>query len=218
MTDLPSIAPASDTKTRILDATAAVLTQLPLSKVTMDDVARAAGVARQTIYKYYASRDDLVVALLVDETNRTHRPALVAMHRRARSAGQLTKMILEQLRLATGWVLLGRTFDPGLAPRMVELVLRSDALGRCVRALWVPILADYRDDGILRDDLDLDETVRWLTYQYVWLLSHPGALANDPDTLAHYIHTYLTSALVRRPAGPPPTTSAELRRRGSRAE
>ena len=199
VTSPPIAGPASDTRTRILEATAAVLTRLPLSKVTMDDVARAAGVARQTIYKYSAGRDDLVVALLVDETNRTHRTALEGLHAEGRSPEQLTKMILEQLRLAAGWVLLDRTFDPGLAPRMVELVLRSEALGRCVAELWIPILADYRADGILRQELDLDQTVRWLTYQYVWLLSHPDALADDADTLEHYIHTYLTGALVRRP-------------------
>lgn len=193
-----SVVAASDTKTKILAATADVLTRLPLAKVTMDDVARAAGIARQTIYKYYASRDELVVALLVDETNRTHRPALEAMHAQQRSAAQLTAMIVEQVRLAAGWGLLGRTFDPGLAPRMADLVLRSDALGACVAELWVPILADYRDAGILRHDLDLHETVRWLTYQYVWLLSHPDALADDAATRAHYLHTYVTGALVRR--------------------
>ena len=182
---------------RILEATADVLTRLPLSKVTMEDVARAAGIARPTIYKHFPGRDALVVALLVDETERTHRPALTALHAEARSATQLSRMILEQVRLANEWVLLSRTFDPGVAPRIAELVLSSEELGECIRAIWVPILEDYRADGLLRHGLDLAETVRWLTYQYVWLLSHPDALTADPDARRRYVHTYITGALVR---------------------
>lgn len=184
-------------RARILAAAAEVLARLPLSKVSMDDVARAAGIARQTIYKHVASRDALVEALVVDETARTHRPALERLHAERVAAGQLTAMILEQVRLANEWMLLSRTFDPGLAPRIAELVLSSDELGRCVRSIWVPILRDYRQAGLLRDDIDLDEAVRWLTYQYVWLLSHPHALAGDADTLRHYLHTFLTGSLLR---------------------
>lgn len=183
---------------RILEAAAVVLTQLPLSKITMEDIARTAGIARQTIYKHYPNRDALIVALLVDETERTHRPALQALHAKERSATQLTNMIVEQIRLATDWVLLSRTFDPSLAPRIAELILSSEALAACVAGIWIPILDDYRGDGLLRDDIDLDETVRWLTYQYVWFLSHPDTLSDDPAVLARYIHNYITGALVHR--------------------
>lgn len=95
------------------------------------------------------------------------------------------------------WVLLSRTFDPRLAPRIAELVLSSDALTECVNGIWLPILDDYHRIGLLRDDIDLEETVRWLTYQYVWLLSHPDALTDQPETLARYIPTYLTGALMK---------------------
>lgn len=186
-------------RARILEAAADVLARLPLSKVSMDDVARAAGIARQTIYKHFASRDALVVALLVEETERTHRPALARLHAERVAAAQLTAMVLEQVRLANEWMLLSRTFDPASAPRIAELVLSSEELGACVRAIWVPILRDYADAGLLRGGLDLDEAVRWLTYQYVWLLSHPQALTGDAEGLRHYLHTYLTGGLLRAP-------------------
>lgn len=186
------------TRSQILGATAVVLGQLPLSKVTMEDIAKAAGLARQTIYKHFANRDELISAMLVDETDRTHRPALQALHAEERSSTQLTRMILEQVRLANEWFLLTRTFDPELAPRIVNLVLSSRPLTQCVETIWIPILTDYQDAAILRDDIDLHETVRWLTYQYVWLLSYPNALTEDPGELANYIDTFVTGALVQR--------------------
>ena len=37
-----------------------------VSKTTLDDVAKEAGCARATIYRYFPSRDDLVAACLTD--------------------------------------------------------------------------------------------------------------------------------------------------------
>ena len=87
-------------------------------------------------------------------------------------------------------------FSWPLAASHTLTVLSSEPLADCVKDIWVPILTDYREQGLLRADLDLDQTVRWLTYQYVWFLSHPDALTDDPETLAHYIHTYITGALI----------------------
>lgn len=184
-------------RARILESAAELLQRLPLSKITMDDIARTAGVARQTVYKHFVSRDTLVIALFIDEIERTHRPRLLAIHKRRRNAKQLTNLFLEQLRLATDWILLSRTFDPSNAPRVAELVLSSTALGECNFALWGPILTDYQADGLLRNDLDLARTVRWMTYQHVWLLSHPNALTEDPKELRRYVHDFMTSALIR---------------------
>lgn len=50
------------TSDAILDATDAVLGKYGLKKLTMEDVANAAGVSRRTIYEYFPSKKDLVLA------------------------------------------------------------------------------------------------------------------------------------------------------------
>jgi transcriptional regulator with XRE-family HTH domain len=56
-----------DTGTRILDAALRAVSTFGLSRFTMDDVARAADVSRQTVYRYFASKDELIVALVYRE-------------------------------------------------------------------------------------------------------------------------------------------------------
>src|SRR5690242_17981494 len=46
--------------TRILDAAADLFARVGIPRVTMDEVARSAGVARITIYRRFASKDVLV--------------------------------------------------------------------------------------------------------------------------------------------------------------
>lgn len=55
------------TDTRILDAAFDAVATHGLSRLTMDDVARLAGLARQTVYRYFPSKDALIVALVERE-------------------------------------------------------------------------------------------------------------------------------------------------------
>lgn len=187
---------ATAMRDRILVGASDVLARVPLSKVTMEDIARGAGIARQTIYKHFASRDEIVVALFIAEIEHVHRPVLMELHAERVDADQLTAMFLEQLRLANQWILLDRTFDPAIAPRVAELVLASRELADCNAALWSPILADYRAAGVIRDDVDIDRAIRWMTYQSVWFLSHPEALTGDPDERRIYVRSFLVGSLV----------------------
>jgi AcrR family transcriptional regulator len=58
------------TSERILDAAYQRISDTGLSRTTVEDVARQAGLTRQTIYRYFPSKDDLVRALLMREEER----------------------------------------------------------------------------------------------------------------------------------------------------
>ena len=60
------LAPA-DTRSRILDAAFRAVATFGLSRFTMDDVARAATLSRQSVYRYFPSKDDLILALVERE-------------------------------------------------------------------------------------------------------------------------------------------------------
>jgi len=187
---------------RILDGATAALQRMPLSKMTMEDIAQAGGIARQTIYKHFANRDEIVVALFIDEVLHHHRPVMEELHAQGMDADRLTTLFLDQIDLALGWSLLDLTFTPNAAPWIAELVLGSEPMQQANRDVWLPILADYQEAGLLRPGLDLAEATRWLTYQAIWLLSHPGTLATDETERRHYARTYMVGALLTDPDGP----------------
>ncbi len=56
-----------DTPGRILDAAFACISDVGLGRTTVEDVARAAGLARQTIYRYFPSKDQLMMSLILRE-------------------------------------------------------------------------------------------------------------------------------------------------------
>lgn len=61
---------ARATRTRILDAAFDAVADFGLSRLTMEDVATRATCSRQTLYRYFPTRDDLLAALVLREEER----------------------------------------------------------------------------------------------------------------------------------------------------
>jgi AcrR family transcriptional regulator len=60
-------ATASDTAERILDATLAVIADHGIARMSLEDVARRAGLSRQTVYRYFPSKGALLAATVLRE-------------------------------------------------------------------------------------------------------------------------------------------------------
>lgn len=60
----------ADTHQRILDAALTAMTSFGIAKLTLEDVAGAADVSRQTVYRYFGSKDELIRACLLREEQR----------------------------------------------------------------------------------------------------------------------------------------------------
>ncbi len=57
----------TDTRTRILDAALRTVSRYGLSRFTVEDVAREAALSRQTVYRYFDSKNALVMDLVYRE-------------------------------------------------------------------------------------------------------------------------------------------------------
>jgi TetR/AcrR family transcriptional regulator, repressor for uid operon len=67
---MPAVSPGeaeSSTRERILAATAEVLGNYGMTKLSLSEVATQAGVSRPTLYRWFASKDDLLDAFVVWE-------------------------------------------------------------------------------------------------------------------------------------------------------
>lgn len=57
----------ADTSERILDATLATVSAHGLARLSLEDVAREAAVSRQTVYRYFGSKEALVTEMILRE-------------------------------------------------------------------------------------------------------------------------------------------------------
>jgi AcrR family transcriptional regulator len=187
-----------DTRAKILEVSTALLARFTVSKLTMEDVARAAGIARQTIYKHFNGKDDLLIELFVQQMEHNQHPALRQLDETPSPAALVT-LFMTELSLARAYTLYNEVLDPAVAPRMAELVFGSDKLVACRESFWLPVLARYEAAGVIRPGLDHQAVVRWITYQQFWLLTHPTVLCDDDEKLVHYVREFVVAALLDAP-------------------
>lgn len=136
---------ALDTRSRILDAAFRTVATFGLSRLTVDDVARAAALSRQTVYRYFESKDALIVALVYREEEAFLEGVRRAHADAATLEEAMERAILFCLRLAREHPLLDRLLEsepevllPYLTTRGAGLIVRGRGL--------IEELARGRDD------------------------------------------------------------------------
>jgi AcrR family transcriptional regulator len=97
-----------DTPERILQAAFDCIRDVGLSRTTVEYVARAAGFSRQTIYRYYPSKDHMIMALVLREEEKFLDGIRVAFAARTDLEHALRDSILFCLRFAREHPLLER--------------------------------------------------------------------------------------------------------------
>jgi AcrR family transcriptional regulator len=86
--DATSLSAEEAAKGRILDAAFSSAERVGLGRLTMADVAREARLSRQTVYRYFSSKHDLFMALVIreEEVLFEQLQAAIAPHRELRPA------------------------------------------------------------------------------------------------------------------------------------
>jgi AcrR family transcriptional regulator len=185
---------------RIIAAAAELLPRFTIAKLTMEDVARASGVARQTVYKHFRTKDELIAELIARELAAQHAPLMRELGRREPTPENFVELYLTQLAVGRAFPLNDPDLDPSIAPRTAELIFGSDTVLQTLETIWFPILDGYAAAGLLRPGRDHKMIVRWLTYQQFWLVTHPKVLASDEKSLKTYVEQFIVGGIVRSEA------------------
>lgn len=88
---------AAENRQHVLAAAQRLFAARGVAAVSMDEIARAAGVGKGTLYRRYAHKGDLCQALLDDNTRRMQATVLNGLRDRRRSAIDQLAAFLEQL-------------------------------------------------------------------------------------------------------------------------
>jgi len=171
-------------------------------RTTVEDVAREAGVARSTFYRYFNSLDEVLVQLAETELGQAFAEARAVAEAHETLADQFAAAALYITTHSGQWL---RQF--GLEDDMVRTtnLLYAVAPDFLVRASSVfrPVLEQGRDRGELRPELSFDEVVEWLM-QNTWYLRYIRR-GSDPESFIRNMITRLVVPALLAPDARPST-------------
>jgi AcrR family transcriptional regulator len=146
----PAPSPPRDaTADRILDAALGLAAASGLRHLTMDDVARRAGVGRMTVYRRFAAKSELVDALTVRETRRCLARLAAAIDPAEPVGERLAALFTATLGVIGEHPMLGRLarFEPEAL--LAELTRDDSAAFRLVREFLVGLIREGQASGDL---------------------------------------------------------------------
>ena len=156
---------------RILDAAGALFAEHDVATVGMNDIARAAGCSRATLYRYFENREVLHTAYVHREAYRLHEQmtGLIAEIRDPRE--RLLAGLTISMRLGRESPALSRWFATTDSPIGAEMAEQSEV----IQAFTAGFLLSLHPD----DPAVVDRRARWLVRVLTSLLIFPGRDADD---------------------------------------
>lgn len=146
-------------RVKILDAARACLIKTDYAKLRMDRVAKEAGCSRGTLYRYFSSKDEILLMIAIDNYQRIAEEVIK----------HIKKINDPRLQFATGLAramelsMNGDTLN-SLSMEMINRAITTDpaALQSAISTSFAPYMEAARELGLLRPDTDLNEAVLWI--------------------------------------------------------
>lgn len=193
----PSVQPPADEASeRILDAALALAAASGLRHLTMDDVARGAGVGRMTVYRRFGDRDRLVESLAVREARRCLAELDATIDPGAPLADQIAQGFLTSLRLVRDHPLLERfaRLEPEVA--LGALNAHDGAIFAMARAFVTARLLDAQQAGLV-GEIEVEHAAEVLIrLGFSFLLMPRTALPLDDDERARAVARDLIAPIL----------------------
>jgi AcrR family transcriptional regulator len=154
-----TVADLGTTPDRILEATFAAIQDFGLTRMTMEDVAQRAGLSRQTVYRYFPSKDSLVVALVSREEEKFLDGARAAFVEHDDLERAVTESVRFVLAYARQHPLLERLLGPDQGTFLPYVTTRAEPVIVRARETLVELVAERLPQA----DLDTFRTILDMT-------------------------------------------------------
>lgn len=186
-------APSDSTaaRERLIDSAEACFKRFGLAKTTVEDVAQNAKVSRATFYRYFESRDDLILAVLVREGGRFLEKLSKRLSRSTSFSDALVDGVLYTVKVVKADENLSLLFAPESAGLTTSIPGASMALFDLTEPFLRPLFEAAREAGDFREDLDFGDAAEWVIRVVLSLLTVEGSKRRSEARTAAFLRSCL---------------------------
>lgn len=164
-------------------------------RTRMEDIAKEAGIARTILYRHFASKDELLQAVIVRHINQR----AAEIHAAIPLEGPAGPLILRALQSGITESSADRVSETVLGVEVIhgtaQLVANSPAIADAMNRYWQPFLEHAKRRGELRPGITIAAAIRWLTMIVFYFLTLPE-MAPSPDQLEDYLSSFVVESIV----------------------
>lgn len=181
---------------RALDAAVACFSEQGFNKVTMADVATAAGMARSTLYRYFREREDLIVGVVERESILMS----LAIYQRIQSFSNFEDYVVEGVLAALDEMdrnpILVQLFSDDSAALAGRVLLATNRVQEIGAKVLKYIVAPKELERGLRHDVDINQVIDWILRVLVSIKMMPSEYTKTEKARRKLLKEMLLPALV----------------------
>lgn len=181
----------------ILSAARQCYLEVGISKTGMAEVARAAGVARSTLYRYFPSRDDVLVATIKQEMDALN----TSIQKRLTVFTEPADVVVEGLILAIREIprrpLLRAVFVSDEDAKARRTVWGSEIIVSFGEQLMESVIQPALEAKLLQEQVQPEIMVEWVYRVLLSFLTLPSNWIEDEQQLRLTLHALLVPVLLR---------------------
>ncbi|MFC8529887.1 TetR/AcrR family transcriptional regulator [Nocardia sp. NPDC057227] len=147
---------------QILEAAQSTFLHFGIAKTTMDDIAKAAGVSRPTIYRYFRDRDTLIAELIRLRSRKLFVRGTKYVLERENFRDQLIDGLIYLVDHGRRDPLIRLIVSPEHMDLAAAVIGTSQLASNLTLEMWGPILDRARERGELRPEIDNEKACEWL--------------------------------------------------------
>jgi AcrR family transcriptional regulator len=187
---------------KILSASTSCFERFGMRRATMEDIAQSAGVSRKTVYRYFATKNELIAAVIEREALDVVESALTRLTLTHPSDVLVATAEFTLLQEAMASPRYHLFVDPDQALPTLDLLVRHQSRVRILGRYWTPVLDELDRRKALRTDVPRSELFQWIMFVHLTLLTSSGRIGIGGEQV--------TVETLRRYLGPSVVAAAEL--------
>jgi len=185
-------------RARLVAATRELIEADGISGLTVGAICDRAGLSRATFYVHFASRDEALLSVFLEEAEAVIDRSRAVAARYDEFGEMCVETMLHGMQLIRSNAALRRLFAAERASWTAQLASSSAAFLAMAHEFWEPLVADAQARGEVRPELELDAVLRWqLRILLTYLEEDPDA-TQSPEETREELRTFLLPALLAR--------------------
>ncbi len=167
-----------ETRDRILSAGLAAFAERGIDGCTIDEIALAADVGKGTVYNYFRTKEDIVVAFLTDVERQAQREISNLTHGRGSLESNLTRFIQYQFKLKEPYYAFVRVFLAQLCGKATPHSKWVSESSAAIDPALIQLFTVMQKRGLVRTDVEMPTLVgafkvMQLGLTVVWAIEGP---------------------------------------------
>ncbi len=167
-----------------------------VSKTTMDDIAKEAGVSRPTVYRYFGDRDTLITALIEARSRRLFDKARAYLGERRTLADQIVDGLVFLVERGRHDPIVRLIVSPEHMDLATALVGSTGLAARLTYEMWAPLLDEARERGEIREGLTDEEICEWIALVQLVLVGRMDFSSEDDPENRRMLTNFLLPSIV----------------------